>query len=283
MNLRTIDIKAFVPARNLARSQAFYQALGFEVRSADAELAVLRHGDCAFLLQAFDAPGFSDNFQMHLLVEDVDAWHAHVLQQLVGSRFGVEVGTPAERPWGMRDFHLKDPDGVLWRIAQNTRPQTGGGERAAAERVSLREITADTVRAITRLDVAPSQRGFVATNAQSLAQALFAPDAWYRAIYLDDEPVGFVMLEDQSLRRPPPERPEIGVWRFMIDQRFQGRGIGDAALRRVMAHARAKGFPKLFLSYMPGPGCPEPFYRRLGFMPNGRMDGPEIVMELSLR
>lgn len=36
----------------------------------------------------------------------------------------------------------------------------------------------------------------------SVGQALFAPEAWYRAIYLHEEPVGFVMLYDESLRVP---------------------------------------------------------------------------------
>lgn len=149
--------------------------------------------------------------------------------------------------------------------------------------VTLREITADTVRAVTKLAVAESQTGFVAPNAVSLSQALFSPEAWYRAIYAGDELVGFLMLEDQSLRSPPPAKPTIGVWRFMIDERFQGRGYGRAALLLVIEHARAKGlFDTLELSYVPGPGCPEPFYRGLGFRPTGRMDGIEVVLEISL-
>jgi diamine N-acetyltransferase len=149
--------------------------------------------------------------------------------------------------------------------------------------VTLREITADTVRAVIRLSVADSQKGFVAPNAVSLAQALFAPDAWYRAIYLGDEVVGFIMLEDQSLRKPPPEKPKVTVWRFMIDTNHQGRGIGKAALLRVIDHVRAKGlFDTLELSYVPGPGCPEPFYLGLGFLHTGRVDENEIVLELPL-
>jgi diamine N-acetyltransferase len=150
--------------------------------------------------------------------------------------------------------------------------------------VTLREITAETVLPVVRLSVAEGQKGFVATNAVSLAQALFAPEAWYRAIYFGEEIAGFVMLEDQSLRVPAPAKPEVGVWRFMVDERFQGRGIGRAALELVIAHVRAKGvFDELLLSYVPGPGCPEPFYRSLGFRPNGRMDGVEVVMALALR
>ena len=150
--------------------------------------------------------------------------------------------------------------------------------------VTLREITADTVIAVVRLSVADDQKGFVATNAVSLAQALFAPEAWYRAIYCGDELAGFVMLEDQSLRSPPPAEPEVGVWRLMIDQKFQRRGVGREALLQVIEHVRGKGlFGSLTLSYVPGPGCPEPFYLGLGFCHTGRVDGKEVVLELPLR
>ena len=150
-------------------------------------------------------------------------------------------------------------------------------------RVSLREITADTVIAVTRLAVAESQKGFVAPNAVSLAQALFAPEAWYRAVCLDDTPVGFVMLSDESQRDPPPAQPTLGVWRFMIDARHQGQGIGRAALQLVIDQVKSRRrFAKLGLSYVPGPGCPEPFYLGLGFRHTGRVDGKEVVLELPL-
>jgi len=149
--------------------------------------------------------------------------------------------------------------------------------------VSLREITADTVLPVVRLAVAEDQKSFVATNAVSLAQALFAPEAWYRAICLDDSPVGFVMLEDDSQADPPAALPGIGVWRFMVDARYQGQGIGAAALRQVIGHVRSRGrFATLELSYVPGPGCPEPFYLGLGFRHTGRVDGDEVVLELPL-
>lgn len=158
------------------------------------------------------------------------------------------------------------------------RPQRQGNER-----VALREITADTVREIIRLSVAPEQQGFVAPNAVSLAQALFSPEAWYRAVFADDVPVGFVMLYDESLRPTPPERPAAGIWRFMIDARFQRCGYGAAALQQLIAHVRAKElFSALEVSYVPGPGCPEPFYLRAGFRHTGRLDEGEVVLELPL-
>ena len=150
--------------------------------------------------------------------------------------------------------------------------------------VSLREITAETVRDIVRLSVAPEQQGFVAPNAVSLAQALFSPEAWYRAIYVDERPAGFVMVYDESLRKEPPASPQVGLWRFMIDAAFQRQGIGAEALRQVIAHVREKGVARsLEVSYVPGPGCPEPFYLRAGFRHTGRVEEGEVVLELPLQ
>lgn len=118
LNLAAVEIKAFVPAADLAQSKDFYAALGFEIRRVSDELAHVRHGTTGFLLQAFDEPDFTRNFQMHLLVENVDDWHVHVTSAGIAARFGVKIGEPRNQDWGMRDFTLFDPSGVLWRVAQ---------------------------------------------------------------------------------------------------------------------------------------------------------------------
>src|SRR5687767_3671027 len=102
--------------------------------------------------------------------------------------------------------------------------------------VTLREITADTVRSVIRLSVRPDQQGFVAPNAVSLAQALFGKEAWYRAVYVGEARAGFVMLYDETLRESPPESPQVSLWRFMIDAGYQRQGIGRAALGQVIDH-----------------------------------------------
>ena len=155
---------------------------------------------------------------------------------------------------------------------------------STAAPVTLREITRETVIAVVKLSVADEQKKFVAPNAVSLAQALFAPEAWYRAIYHGDELVGFVMLADDSLLDPLPDAPKVGVWRFMVDARHQGKGIGRAALQIVIDHVRAKGvFDALELSFVPGEGSPEGLYTSLGFRGTGHVDGGEHVMQLRLR
>lgn len=121
MNLTTVEAKPFVPASDFQRSTQFYLAPGFRNPWADDSLAHVRHGHTSFLLQAFDKPAFIANFQMHLLVENVDDWHAHVVSLDVVS--DAEVGQLTDMPWGMRDFTLVDPSGVLWRVAENIQPR----------------------------------------------------------------------------------------------------------------------------------------------------------------
>ena len=119
MDLRTVEIKAFVPARDMQASLAFYRDLGFEVPWESDDLAYLHAGGCSFLLQKFYVPEHAGNFMMHLLVEDADAWWAHVQAQRLVERHGVRAGPPEDRPWMIRDFTLVDPAGVLWRIGHN--------------------------------------------------------------------------------------------------------------------------------------------------------------------
>lgn len=121
MNLSAVEIKAFVPAKDFELSKQFYLALGFELPWSSDDLTYVRHGNTSFLLQAFDHPDFIKDYQMHLLVENVDDWHAHLVATNIATRFDVTLGTPQNQPWGMRDFTLFDPSGVLWRIAQNIR------------------------------------------------------------------------------------------------------------------------------------------------------------------
>jgi diamine N-acetyltransferase len=162
--------------------------------------------------------------------------------------------------------------------------EVGGGvtpvtPRSVAEGavVELREVTGETVRAICRLEVAADQVAFVAPNAVSFAEAYFEPKAWFRAIYADDEPVGFAML---SL---DPEKPEYYLWRLMIAAGAQGRGYGRAAVHLLVDHVRTlPGATELLVSWVPADGGPEPFYRGLGFIPTGEIHDGEVVARLAL-
>ena len=119
-NLRVTEIKAFVPSRDFALSKRFYRDLGFVMASEGGGVAYFHFGHVSFLLQDHCAEGLAENFMMHVLVEDVDAWWNHVQSSGVASRYGVKCTDIEAQPWRMRDFCLADPSGVLWRIGQNS-------------------------------------------------------------------------------------------------------------------------------------------------------------------
>jgi diamine N-acetyltransferase len=151
--------------------------------------------------------------------------------------------------------------------------------------VTLREITSDTVRAITALEVSSKQHGTVASNSVSIAEAHFNKGAWFRAIYADDVPVGFVMLFDPTLPDVEPrddlEPGDAGLWRFMIDHRYQGQGYGRKALDLVLAYVRSRpGIRRLLSSYVPGKHGPEAFYLNYGFSKTGRLRNKDREVEI---
>ncbi len=80
--------------------------------------------------------------------------------------------------------------------------------------VSLREITVANRTAVEALAVTAAQADYVTGVAPSLVVAARTPDAcpWYRAVYRDETPFGFVMISDGASRllcakRLPGDRP----------------------------------------------------------------------------
>jgi len=150
--------------------------------------------------------------------------------------------------------------------------------------VSLQQVTASTVRAVTDLRVAPEQEGYVASNAVSIAQAYFHPEAWFRSVHAANELVGFVMLRDPTLLAPPPAVAQLSLWRFMIDRRYQRAGLGRKALELVVAHVRTRpGIDALHTSYVVGPHGPKEFYLSFGFRHTGEVKpNGEVALVLAL-
>jgi diamine N-acetyltransferase len=157
-------------------------------------------------------------------------------------------------------------------------PAIPAAEASVPPRVTLREITKENLDAILGLAVAPGQERFVATNAKSLAQAHFFPEvAWFRAVYADEVAAGFVMLEANEAKRT------YFLWRFMIDERHQRRGVGGRALALVLDHVRTlPGASEILTSVVPGEGSPGPFYEKLGFRYTGAEEDGEKILRLAL-
>jgi diamine N-acetyltransferase len=145
--------------------------------------------------------------------------------------------------------------------------------------ITFQVVTRKNLAEILNLKVTSEQENFISSNAVSIAEAHFCPEfAWFRAIYASEVPVGFVLLDED------PVNSFYAVWRFMIDARFQRHGFGKQALELVVEYIRTRpGAKVLLVSYVPGEGSPEAFYKKMGFTPTGETDEDgEIILKYEL-
>lgn len=143
--------------------------------------------------------------------------------------------------------------------------------------VEFREISQENVLKIIHLEVKEHQKDQVAPNAVSIAQGCYDKRAWFRAIYVGEEPVGFIMLYIE-------EKVEYGVWRFMIDKNHQGKGYGAASLQMAIDYMKTlPGIKEISLQYVPKEkDGADGFYKKIGFVDTGVVKGKEVIMVYKL-
>ena len=110
-------IRPFLPAKDFAVSQAFYEAIGFTIGYRDDDLAILDFEGAGFLLQKFYVKEWAENTMVQLFVRDLDAWWMRTAD--LTTRFHVQKPrAPKMQPWGLRVGFLFDPAGVLWQVSE---------------------------------------------------------------------------------------------------------------------------------------------------------------------
>jgi diamine N-acetyltransferase len=148
--------------------------------------------------------------------------------------------------------------------------------------VVLRPLTEENRPALEALRVATAQAAFVSSVTDSLAEAERYADAnpLVFGLYDREAPVGFVMIADEV---DDPDYIAHFLWKLLIDERFQRRGFGTAALDLMAAYFRSKGVPTMWTSAGEGEGSPIPFYERYGFVRDGVHEDDDGSREIMLR
>lgn len=110
--------RPFLPTRDIDVSKRFYEALGF-AKVLDGEVVIFNAGSGGFILQRLHTREWAQMCMMQLMVDDLDAWWAHIAALDLPGAFGVPAPkAPEMQPWGLRVAYLVDPAGVLWHVAQ---------------------------------------------------------------------------------------------------------------------------------------------------------------------
>jgi len=151
--------------------------------------------------------------------------------------------------------------------------------------ILFKEIDKHNFEAVVALSDAltENQKKCVASNAYSIAEATVHPqNAYYRAIYLDEEPIGFFMVfipDEASIKEGDDD---FFLWRFMIVPKHQGKGYGRLTLDHIMALAKQHNHKKLLTSCGMVEDGPYPFYKKYGFEENGDIIADETVLEIAV-
>jgi diamine N-acetyltransferase len=142
------------------------------------------------------------------------------------------------------------------------------------QRISLRPVTRENVRAVCDLRLADDQRHLVGPPAHTVAEAHYEPGALLRAIYLDDRPAGVLLVEIET------GTPYLV--RFMVDAAHQRQGIGRRAVELLADELRQAGWDSLETTFVPAEDGAGGFWVRCGFEDTERRLHEEPVFVLKL-
>ncbi len=144
--------------------------------------------------------------------------------------------------------------------------------------VELREITKENLEEVLELKIAKQQESFVSSTAYSLAQAwAYRDTAFPFTIYADSTMVGFVMLGYYECKH------QYTLWKFLIDERFQNKGYGKAALQLAIKYLIERfNANEIFTGVAFGNEIAKKLYYSVGFRETGISDDFQLEMKLTI-
>lgn len=149
--------------------------------------------------------------------------------------------------------------------------------------IELREITKDNFFEVGLLATNASgmptfDEEYICANTVSIAESKFYPELLPQGIYLDNQPIGFIMSG-------PYENDNYKYWilRFMIDYKFQGKGYGKQSFLAFIEQMRNKKVVnQIFLGLHESNKAAITLYESCGFRFTGVEKDDELVYTLAL-
>ena len=144
--------------------------------------------------------------------------------------------------------------------------------------IRLEEITRENIDEVLALKVDESQKSFVSSNGDSLAQAYVYPKtAFPFAVYEDSTVVGFIMMGYYEVKS------YYTLWKFMIDSRYQNKGYGRQALELGIRYLQNRfNVSEIYTGVVPGNSVARKLYESVGFKDTGLVELGMEEMRLTL-
>lgn len=131
--------------------------------------------------------------------------------------------------------------------------------------ILLKAIDKSNWEECIQLKSSSNQKGFIASNLYSIAEAQFLEGFNTKAIYYGEIMIGFTMFGLD------PDDGNYWIYRFMIDERFQSRGYGHQAMQLVINEIRNANDRTsiVMLGYKPDNEHAKKLYAKTGFKEEG--------------
>ena len=140
--------------------------------------------------------------------------------------------------------------------------------------ISLEDVTSANYEEVCDLDVTKAQQDYVASNMWSLVEAHYNCGYTCKAIYLNNEPVGFFMWVQETPTK-------VSIWRFMVDEHHQNKGIGRQALTMAIAEIKTTSkLEQIEICYNPQNPVAKDFYSSFGFEEVGLDEDEEDMLAI---
>ncbi|WP_152404399.1 GNAT family N-acetyltransferase [Paenibacillus cellulositrophicus] len=128
--------------------------------------------------------------------------------------------------------------------------------------IVLKPVTANNWYACTKLRVKKEQEEvFPAPVVYRIAESKYVNEFELLAVYDEQLLVGFLVFCNNE-----DEEGNFWIPAIMIDQNFQGKGFGKAAMRKLIDTMERKGCKKMMIGHRPDNLTAGHLYESLGFL-----------------
>jgi diamine N-acetyltransferase len=142
--------------------------------------------------------------------------------------------------------------------------------------ITLKPVTPHNREAVCALQVHPHQSPLIASNTESMRNADISPTAVPKAIYRENELVGFLLYQ-------PRGNNVFSLHRMMVDANHQRQGIGQVAINLAIQEMEELGATTIYISFLPENDAARALYESVGFTYQETEEDGEIVYRFCVK
>ncbi len=136
----------------------------------------------------------------------------------------------------------------------------------------------DVCRMTTNQDcIGTAVEGYCCCNAIFIAKAKYNSEMHPNAIYNNNVPIGFFMFQ-----RAENQADTATICRFMVDDRFQQKGLEEKAFEHILRGLKIQGVKRVILITDEEYGIAKKLYLSFGFQFTGKIDNNKYYYEFKM-